>query len=628
MRNVISVAACVLLLSLAAPSALGDSTKEFSVQLSARVEAVPPEITLSWPQDTCLTPIRYTVHRKGLMDAAWGPGFTLPGTATTYTDYSVGRGVGYEYEVVKTTAEYTGYGYIYSAIDLPPTEDRGRLLLVVDRTYAAQLAEELARLQQDLVGDGWTVTRLDVGRLDSVPSVKSRIKALYEQDPAGTQALFLFGHVPVPYSGDIVEDGHAPSHQGAWACDGYYGDMDGAWTDNSVNDTNAADPRNRNVPGDGKFDQSCFPAPIKLMVGRVDLANMPGRLKWDGPPTFPSELSLLRNYLNKDHAYRQKQFVLPQRAVVGDFFGVRDGEAFAASAWRNFVPFFGPRNVIKLSQPGAWVTTLTTNAALFAYGGGPGCYNSIEGLGHSDGFNDLFTTEMVSNNVKTVFALLFGSWLGDWDSQDNILRGVLALPSYGLASALSGRPHWFIQHMALGEPIGFDARLTQNNGPNGLYRSEINNCAGQIHIALMGDPTLRLQMVAPPTGLTASPQGPGTDLAWKASAEPVIGYYIYRAPTPNGPFTRLTPEPIVGTSYIAGAAPESATATYMVRALKLETSASGAYYNLSQGAFVTPPRSLATSIASAAPGGPRASSARTKVAKTARAQTGKGSRST
>ncbi len=602
MRNVISVAASVLLLSLAAQSALGDSTKEFSVQLSASVEAVPPEITLNWPQDTCLTPTRYTVHRKALMDRAWGPGIVLPGTATTYTDHSVSRGVGYEYEVVKTTPEYTGYGYIYSAIDLPPTENRGRLLLVVDKTYATQLAKQLARLQQDLAGDGWTVARMDVGRHDSVPSVKSRIKALYEQDPADTQALFLFGHVPVPYSGDIVEDGHAPSHQGAWPCDGYYGDMDGVWTDDTVNDTSASSPRNHNVPGDGKFDQSYFPAPIKLMVGRVDLANMPGRLRWKGPPTFPSELDLLRNYLNKDHQYRQKQFSLPQRAVVGDFFGVRDGEAFAASAWRNFAPCFGARNVIAVTKPGAWVTMLRTNAALFVYGGGPGCYNSIEGLGNSDGFNDIFTTEMVSNDVKTAFALLFGSWLGDWDSQDNILRGVLALPSYGLASALSGRPHWFVQHMALGEPIGFDARLTQNNGPNGLYRNQINNCAGQIHIALMGDPTLRLQMVAPPTGLTASPQGTETGLAWRASAESVIGYYVYRAPTPGGPFIRLTPAPVIGTHYVAGAAPELAAATYMVRALKLETSASGTYYNLSQGAFVTPPRPAASSIASATPG--------------------------
>ena len=34
---------------------------------------------------------------------------------------------------------------------------------------------------------------------------------------------------------------------------------------------------------------------------------MPGRLVWGGPATFPSELELLRNYLNKDHNFRFKQ---------------------------------------------------------------------------------------------------------------------------------------------------------------------------------------------------------------------------------------------------------------------------------------------------------------------------------
>ena len=70
-------------------------------------------------------------------------------------------------------------------------------------------------------------------------------------------SLFLLGHVPVPYSGNINPDGH-PDHQGAWPADGYYADMDGTWTDISVNNTVATGTRNDNVPGDGKFDQSIF----------------------------------------------------------------------------------------------------------------------------------------------------------------------------------------------------------------------------------------------------------------------------------------------------------------------------------------------------------------------------------
>ena len=67
------------------------------------------------------------------------------------------------------------------------TENRGKLLLVVDNTYAANLANELAVLQQDLVGDGWTVFRHDVGRNDSVPSVKSLDRLPIQRRPGERQ---------------------------------------------------------------------------------------------------------------------------------------------------------------------------------------------------------------------------------------------------------------------------------------------------------------------------------------------------------------------------------------------------------------------------------------------------------
>src|SRR6185369_6559678 len=131
-------------------------------------------------------------------------------------------------------------GYIYSGINAPLTESRGKLILVVDNTFSASISNELARLQQDLTGDGWQVNRLDVSRTQSVATTKSQIAGIYSADPANVKALFLFGHVPVPYSGNIFPDEHT-DHKGAWPCDGFYGDMDGTWTDSSVNTTSAAD---------------------------------------------------------------------------------------------------------------------------------------------------------------------------------------------------------------------------------------------------------------------------------------------------------------------------------------------------------------------------------------------------
>jgi hypothetical protein len=519
----------------------------------------------------------------------------LPGTAGGYLDTNVAVGTTYEYQVVKTTPHYNGYGYLYGGIEVPAVEDRGRLLLVVDKTYAGELTAELAQLEADLNGDGWAVTRLDVSRADSVMKVKNLIRHEYMADPKRVNCVFLFGHVPVPYSGNIVPDGHSPDHQGAWPCDGFYGDMDGIWTDNSVYVVIASDPRNRNVPGDGKFDQSTFPAPLRLMVGRVDLANMPGRLTSNGPATFPSELELLRNYLAKDHKFRMREFDLPRRAYLGDYFGVRDGEAFAASGWRNFSTFFGPSAINVLPEERTWIQCLSTNSSLWAYGCGPGTYTSIGGLGSADSYNDGVTTDLVSADIKSAFTLLFGSWLGDWDSEDDFQRAVLATPSYGLTCCWSGRPHWFMHHMALGAPIGFSARLTQNNRRDGLYHNQMNNGAAQIHIALMGDPTLRMHVVPPAGTTTAFRQGSIVSLAWQPSAGPVLGYNIYRSSSMEGPFKKLNDTPINDTTF-ADTLPGQAD-IYMVRALKLEESASGSYYNLSQGSFVRLPGELLTQTA-------------------------------
>jgi len=574
----------------------GEITSEYSVQVSAKVEAAPPRIALSWPQEGCQAPTSYTVYRKALEDSWWGRGTQLPPNAASFIDTNVEVGLPYEYQVVRTSPLYSGYGYVDAGIEIPMVEDRGKLLLVVDRTYSTELTDELAQLEEDLTGDGWSVIRMDVSRDDSVLKVKSLIRAQYKADPANVKCVFLFGHVPVPYSGNIVPDGHAPDHQGAWPCDGFYGDMDGLWTDKSVNVTVASDPRNRNVPGDGKFDQSTFPAPLKLMVGRVDLANMPGRLCAGGDATFPDELELLRNYLNKDHRFRTRQFDLPRRGVVGDYFGVRDGEAFAASGWRNFAAFFGAANVSALPRERTWIECLATNSYLWAYGCGPGTYTSIGGLGTANSYNDGVSTDLVKADVKAVFTLMFGSWLGDWDSEDDLQRSILATPSYGLACAWSGRPHWFLQHMALGTPIGFSARLTQNNRRDGLYHNQMNNGAGQIHIALMGDPTLRMHIVAPPTHLAASLRSDSVDLHWERCDDSVVGYHVYRANTRAGPFARLTPAPVTTASFI-DPRPGFAS-TYMVRGLKLETSGSGTYYNLSEGCLVTTP---GTEIAPPAP---------------------------
>ena len=78
----------------------------------------------------------------------------------------------------------------------------------------------------------------------------------------------------------------------------------------------------------------------------------------------------------------------------------------------------------------------------------------------------------------------------------------------------------------MGDPIGYSARLTQNN--NGFYTNHVNRLQRGVHIALMGDPTLRMHPVAPPADVRANPVPGSVRLTWTPSTDNVAGYHVYR----------------------------------------------------------------------------------------------------
>jgi hypothetical protein len=159
--------------------------------------------------------------------------------------------------------------------------------------------------------------------------------------------------------------------------------------------------------------------------------------------------------------------------------------------------------------------------------------------------------------------MLFGSYFGDWDVPDNFLRAPLATTTYGLTCAWVGFIHWFAHHMGLGETIGYSARLSQNNSGDysPVYGSRI------IAMALMGDPTLRLYPIAPPSHLNLYPNqlcvniGYGTPpvcmpapgvatLSWVSSPDAgVLGYNLYKTDPAHPSWTRVNQQFITGRSY-------------------------------------------------------------------------------
>jgi hypothetical protein len=558
-RSTSSTAAVPLAVAMLACAVRAQAAADAALQVSVDLTNLPA-VTFHWPADPTAT--GYTIARRIAGTSNWSAPVNVPGggSATSWLDSTVLYGLRYEYWFSKSGTP-AAKNVLTVGVQAPLQDQRGAVVLLVDATKVAVLGARLDRLVEDLAGDGWTVLRHDVGPAQSAASVKALIAADVAANPGQVQAVFLLGHVPVPYSGSLAPDGH-PDHQGAWPADCYYGELHGPWTDTSVNVVTATRLQNRNVPGDGKFDQTSLPSDVDLAVGRVDFRDLPA--------FAASEDALLQQYLDKDHDYRHKVFAVDQRAVIDDNFGYFGGEAFAASGWRNFASLVGPANVVAADYF-ATLNAASGNGWAWSYGCGGGSYTSAGGIGS--------TANFAASANRGVFTMLFGSYFGDWDSTDNLLRAALG-SGWTLANVWAGRPHWSFHAMGLGAPIGACARTSQNDTLMGGYGQRY------VHMALMGDPTLRQHVVAPAGALTVTDQWPQAQLAWAQSPDLVSGYHVYRASAPLGPFTRLTAAPVAATTFV-DALPLAGPSTYMVRAIRHEATPTGTYWNASQGVFAS-----------------------------------------
>lgn len=452
------------------------------------------------------------------------------------------------------------YGLIRVGIQVPPVEQPGSMLMLVASNLSAPLAAEITRLNNDLEAEGWKVRQETLPLSATVGAVKAEVQAARAADPS-LNALLIIGNLAVPYSGKIAPDGHFPDHFGAWPADLYYAELDGPWTDNSTNIAVTELPvRNQNIPGDGKFDQSVLPSSVDLMMGRIDLSDLPAFSQ--------NEVELTRAYLDRNHAFRTAQTNYLRQAVVDEHFEFYDHES---SIYRSCTPMFGPANV----QPGELLTELAEGRYLWSLGAGPGSFTSVQGVGA--------TEDWASQDTRGAFAHLFGSYFGDWDNPDNFMRAAVAS---GLLGAVWGPQEMAFHEMALNAPIGQAVRRSQNASYND------NGRLGRlINISLMGDPSLVPFPIPPVSNLSTDSSENGILVAWNAGAEADLGYRIYRRASAMDPFTQigstnstqfLDPSPLMGGG------------EYMVRPLDMDTTRSGTYQRLGPGRTV--PSNLATGL--------------------------------
>jgi len=226
------------------------------------------------------------------------------------------------------------------------------------------------------------------------------------------------------------------------------------------------------------------------------------------------------------------------------------------------------------------ISNARANKYIFSHESSTGSYTQYNNIANTSTFNDSF---------NAVFNSSFGSYFGDWDVKNNILRACIGSPGFSLTNCWNGRPMILFHHMSLGENIGFSIRAMQNNNPNvsGSNTYPVVFMQGRAHQSLIGDPTLRMQMFRPATGLAATgiDNNRRVNLTWtESTASGVLGYNVYHSTEHNGVYKKIN-KARVKTGNFKDSFPLTGTNHYLVRAVKLDSNASGTFYNQSIGAM-------------------------------------------
>jgi len=540
--------------------------------------------------------VAHDVYRKAVGDTSWGTpifpnywGNPLPiyegsnvlMNAFTASDHLPGQT--YEYRFTRTFVGIGSFsGYILAGCEVPEVVFRGNVILMVSSELKPNILEELETMRKDLVADGYRVSLMETSESSTPPQVKSMIHQIYPTLEGDKNYLYIIGHVPVPYSGVMMSDDQ-PTHRGAWPADVYYGDLDGIYTDETVNTLVPTRPENDNIPGDGKFDQNLITSKPEIAVGRADLSRL---FCFAGK----TEVDLTKRYLQKNHAFRNGQVNHSGKAFMCDNMEFYYGNNAATDGFIELYSKIGDNNFAAITNnlyPNYSYflnvrDSLQSHSYLTSYISGTSSYTNID---------NIFTAGQINQmpSINSVFNWSFGAFFGDWDNDCNLMRMFIGAPGTSLTQIWGGNPsayfHMFGFDRTIGETI-LEHQWNFNSNHHNLPNPNADNYYRRVHIALMGDPTLRLDYENPPVDPTVTVGlDPGTALiSWASNGDNQARYIILRASSDDQPFEIIGETQANQLSY-TDLTPLSGQSVYMVRAKALHTTGSGSYYNLSSGRF-------------------------------------------
>ena len=518
--------------------------QDVSMVMTATPNEANNRITLNWIKYASYAAEPYTIWRKEKSATSWGnPVATVGSSVSSWADNNVTPGVYYEYRLERKFVQYPQYNssvFVASGLNIPERDYNGIVILVIDQNFQNPLSTAIANMETDLARDGWKVKKIFVLISDSKTSIKNQITSKYNEDPTNTKAVFLMGRIPSHYI-NADPDGHGSR---SFTSDKYYGDVNGA-------------------------------SGTELMVGRIDFSDLPAFNK--------TETQMMGEYLAKLSTYKNTGYIPANKSlitVINSFSGGNGPYYTILGLFGSVGALTGPDG-IEAIQSEQWLNKMSGNYL----------WSGINGFGGFDTQIGIVSTQNIVNTPNNaIFNVQFGSHMGNFNpaAPEGSSGAGLLTNNLMKATTASGKSlmcvygAWFFHHMDMGDPVGYSAKITidQGTGSDPLYQKHFWSIGLNTtdFLGLLGDPTLRQWYVKPPSNLIVGKTGVNINLQWTASPDQILGYNVYYFN--NDVPVKINSTPIQGTSFTT----QIASDKYMVRAVKKMTS-NGTYRTMSLGAM-------------------------------------------
>lgn len=525
------------------------------------------------------------VNRRLLGTNSWTNVATaLPAGTGHWLDVNVSPGQVWEYQVRRQNTwnfqaqNYDAIGYTIGALLPDNSVYKGQMILLVADDIPANLSTKYERLKKELTADGWLVNELIVAKANGwdsgsdVVTVKNLVTGIYSNAPVNDKpkVLFILGHVPMPRSGSSLvtaPDAH-DQNKGARGCDAFYADIDGVFTDTATyNPGGLSSPLAINLPGDFKWDQDFFPSEIEMAFGRVDFEYI--------TEISASEMEMMESYLDRLSAYKNVE--------TGSKMGEKSGFNF------------GYNN----SNDGSY-------RSLFNISNPDSVFQNFSGTNHNQWVQSNGPFKIYMQNVQTpsiadwqnfgMDATVFSSDQSYWGFNDvpqpngvySRIRALLGLETKCLVTLWTTMGINIFHQACTGEALGLSMKTIMNHNSSNQYlekapqQYDTEEWWNRTHFSFLGDPTLNLYQVAPPSNLSISNANGQALLSWNASPDlDVIGYHIYQSSSASGKFNRISNSLVTSTNFILPT--YQFGAWYMVKAIKKISSGCGQFLQPSLG---------------------------------------------